>query len=152
RRSAAIVSPHAGTTRDIIEVHLDLGGYPVTVLDTAGLRHTSDPVEEEGVRRAQARASEADLVLWVMDGMLKDQLPPPSDLARAGAPPVWLLSNKSDLAEPATPERTAEGGTGAGRTCYRVSALTGESFDELVDGLAAFAGRFFSGGGEWGLV
>ena len=67
RREVAIVSPHAGTTRDVIEVHLDLDGYPVTVIDTAGIRETDDPVEQEGVRRARARAAEADLVLWVID-------------------------------------------------------------------------------------
>ncbi len=67
RREAAIVSPHAGTTRDVIEVHLDLGGLPVTLLDTAGIRETDDPVELEGVRRARDRAASADLVLWVVD-------------------------------------------------------------------------------------
>src|SRR3981081_3421540 len=67
RREVAIVSPHAGTTRDIIEVQLDLDGYPVTVIDTAGIRETDDPVEQEGVRRARARAREADLVLWLVD-------------------------------------------------------------------------------------
>jgi tRNA modification GTPase len=153
KRSAAIVSPYAGTTRDIIEVHLDLGGYPVTVLDTAGMRDTGDPVEEEGVRRAQARAQAADLVLWVMDATLAGQLPPPSELGRAGAPPVWMLSNKSDLGPPEGLE-PAQGAaeTRAGSKCYRVSALTGESFEELVEGLAEFARRFFSEGGELGLV
>jgi tRNA modification GTPase len=67
RREAAIVSPYAGTTRDVIEVHLDLGGLPVTLLDTAGIRDTDDPVELEGVRRARERAASADLVLWVVD-------------------------------------------------------------------------------------
>jgi tRNA modification GTPase len=67
RREAAIVSPYAGTTRDVIEVHLDLGGLPVTLLDTAGIRDTDDPVEMEGVRRARERAASADLVLWVVD-------------------------------------------------------------------------------------
>jgi tRNA modification GTPase len=67
RREAAIVSPYAGTTRDVIEVHLDLDGWPVTLLDTAGIRETDDPVEQEGVRRAEARAAAADLVLWVVD-------------------------------------------------------------------------------------
>ena len=67
RREAAIVSPYAGTTRDVIEVHLDLGGYPVTLLDTAGVRESDDPVEQEGVRRARARAEAADLVLWVVE-------------------------------------------------------------------------------------
>src|SRR4029077_4496004 len=65
RREAAIVSPYAGTTRDVIEVHLDLAGWPVTLLDTAGIRDSDDPVEREGVRRARARAGAADLVLWV---------------------------------------------------------------------------------------
>ena len=67
RREAAIVSPHAGTTRDVIEVHLDLGGYPVILRDTAGLRDATDPVEQEGVRRARDAVLEADLVLWVVD-------------------------------------------------------------------------------------
>ena len=67
RREAAIVSPYAGTTRDVIEVHLDLGGYPVTLLDTAGVRESDDPVEQEGVRARAARAEAADLVLWVVD-------------------------------------------------------------------------------------
>ncbi|HET7193125.1 MAG TPA: tRNA uridine-5-carboxymethylaminomethyl(34) synthesis GTPase MnmE [Pseudolabrys sp.] len=67
RREAAIVSPYAGTTRDVIEVHLNLNGLPVTVLDTAGIRDTEDPVEFEGVRRARERAAAADLILWVVD-------------------------------------------------------------------------------------
>ena len=67
KREAAIVSPYAGTTRDVIEVHLDLAGLPVTLLDTAGIRETDDPVEREGVIRARARAASADLVLWVVD-------------------------------------------------------------------------------------
>jgi tRNA modification GTPase len=148
KRSAAIVSPYAGTTRDIIEVHLDLGGYPVTVLDTAGMRDTSDPVEEEGVRRAQERAQAADLVLWVIDDAA-DQVPPASELARPGAPPLWLLSNKCDLAECPKLERAF---VDMSLKCYRISALTGESFDELVEGLGEFARRFFSEGGEPGLV
>src|SRR5215475_13484798 len=97
RRSAAIVSPHAGTTRDIIEVHLDLGGFPVTVLDTAGLRDTNDPVEQEGVRRAGERAEASDLVLWVVDATRKEPPTLPAVLKGPGAPAVWILSNKNDL-------------------------------------------------------
>jgi hypothetical protein len=78
-RSAAIVSPHAGTTRDVIEVSLDLGGYPVTILDTAGIRASDDPVEQEGMRRARERASQADLTLWVVDATDPDRAPPPMD-------------------------------------------------------------------------
>jgi tRNA modification GTPase len=68
KREAAIVSSTAGTTRDVIEVHLDLGGYPVTVADTAGLRECADAIESEGIRRALKRAEQADLKLLVFDG------------------------------------------------------------------------------------
>jgi tRNA modification GTPase len=90
KREAAIVSPYAGTTRDVIEVHLDLGGYPVTLLDTAGIRPTHDPVEAEGVRRAEARAAEADLVLWLSeDGA--------ASAAAGSRPTVWRVRTKVDL-------------------------------------------------------
>jgi tRNA modification GTPase len=95
RREAAIVSPIPGTTRDVIEVHLDLDGYPVTLLDTAGIRDSDDLVEQEGVRRARQRASEADLVLWVYDA--KDG--PPQDEAPllSGSVTKWMVRNKVDL-------------------------------------------------------
>ncbi len=95
KREAAIVSPYAGTTRDVIEVHLDLGGFPVTLLDTAGIRETSDPVELEGVRRARDRAAQADLVLWVVDIGDTTSLPVPAAKASRQAP-TWLVRNKID--------------------------------------------------------
>ena len=64
RREAAIVSETAGTTRDVIEVHLDLGGWPVVLADTAGLRETGDAIEQEGVRRARARADRPTCACW----------------------------------------------------------------------------------------
>ena len=67
RREAAIVSETAGTTRDVIEIHLDLGGWPVVLADTAGLRDSTDAIEQEGVRRARARAAAADLRVLVLD-------------------------------------------------------------------------------------
>src|ERR1700733_4362929 len=90
RREVAIVSPHAGTTRDVIEVQLDLDGYPVTVIDTAGIRETDDPVEQEGVRAAPARPDEADLVLWLVDR-------PEVDRDHDSAAPLWIVRNKIDL-------------------------------------------------------
>src|SRR5271155_1725240 len=90
RREVAIVSPHAGTTRDVIEVQLDLDGYPVTVIDTAGIRETDDPVEREGVRRARARAAEADLVLWMTDAQHQEAW-------REAAVSAWVVRNKIDL-------------------------------------------------------
>jgi len=101
RREAAIVSPYAGTTRDVIEVHLDLGGLPVTLLDTAGIRETDDPVEREGVRRAQARAAEADLVLWVVDASTDRSEAARGEGARndESLTTVWFVRNKFDLAQ-----------------------------------------------------
>ncbi len=123
RREVAIVSPHAGTTRDVIEVQLDLDGYPVTVIDTAGIRETEDPVEQEGVRRAKARAGGADLVLWLVEG------------ERAVDPhttgPVWIVRNKIDL-----------GGAGP-QGEFGISASRGDGIPELVDALIKFAAEFF---------
>ena len=86
RREAAIVSPLPGTTRDVIEVHLDLDGFPVTLLDTAGVRATDDPVEQEGVRRARARVAAADLVLWVVEagGPMADPSGPSQPMTEGG--------------------------------------------------------------------
>lgn len=67
RRDAAIVSEHAGTTRDIVEVHMDLAGFPVTIADTAGIRDADDDVEKEGVRRARARAGAADILIFMTE-------------------------------------------------------------------------------------
>ncbi|MBV9529521.1 MAG: tRNA uridine-5-carboxymethylaminomethyl(34) synthesis GTPase MnmE [Bradyrhizobium sp.] len=140
RRNVAIVSPHAGTTRDVIEVQLDLDGYPVTVIDTAGIRESDDPVEQEGVRRARARATEADLVLWLTDG---ENFEP----CERRAAPVWSVRNKIDLkASPASkPSHALPVG------CFKISALRGEGVAELVAALVGFAQSYF-GGQEGGLI
>ncbi len=67
RRDLAIVSPIPGTTRDMIEAHLDIGGLPVTLIDTAGLREAADEIERIGVDRTLARVETADLALWLSD-------------------------------------------------------------------------------------
>jgi tRNA modification GTPase len=94
RRDVAIVSPQAGTTRDVIEVHLDLGGYPVTLLDTAGIHDSDDPIEQEGIRRATGRAADADLVLWLADNDddLKNE-----NVIMPCATNLWKVRTKSDL-------------------------------------------------------
>lgn len=95
RREAAIVSATAGTTRDIIELHLDLGGWPLVLADTAGIRATDDPVEAEGVRRARARAEAADLKLVVVEaGAAEAQLGELGAIALADA---VIVANKTDL-------------------------------------------------------
>ncbi|XP_049443650.1 tRNA modification GTPase GTPBP3, mitochondrial isoform X3 [Epinephelus fuscoguttatus] len=86
QRPAAIVSPIAGTTRDIVETALDIGGFPVLLSDTAGLRESPDVVEREGVRRARERVQQADLTLVVVDS---SQLP--SDAQKAADFLQWYL-------------------------------------------------------------
>jgi tRNA modification GTPase len=134
RRDAAIVSPHAGTTRDVIEVHLDLRGYPVTLLDTAGIRDTEDPVELEGVRRARSRAADADLVLWMTDANAPSL--PDEGAARDTS---WLVPNKIDLGAARNATSSA-----AETNVFPISATTGQGVDRLVDALAAFAQSYFS--------
>ncbi|MBO0759585.1 MAG: tRNA uridine-5-carboxymethylaminomethyl(34) synthesis GTPase MnmE [Bradyrhizobiaceae bacterium] len=147
RRDAAIVSPLAGTTRDVIEVHLDLDGYPVTMLDTAGIRPSDDPIEQEGVRRALERASAADLVLWVVD--LSAPRGAALDEAALQFPETLKLVvyNKVDLGVAAKPDQVL-------RLCDQsvsISAKTGEGLNELLQKLAEHARSHF-GSAEPALV
>jgi tRNA modification GTPase len=139
RREAAIVSPYPGTTRDVIEVHLDLDGYPATVLDTAGIRDPQDPVEQEGVRRALARAHAADLVLWVVDASLENQAAPSSPGADGGA--VWTVANKIDLLPAESTSAVAL--NPSERRTFAISAQTGAGIDTLVAALAEHAKEVF---------
>jgi tRNA modification GTPase len=129
RREAAIVSEEAGTTRDIIEVTLDLGGVPVVLSDTAGIRAAGGKVEREGIRRAVAHARAADLVVWLTDAAAPQREPPPTELA---ADPGRLLrvANKMDLVSAAGLERGPPDGAIA------ISALTGAGLPALAEEIA----------------
>ena len=120
RRDVAIVTPEPGTTRDLIEVRLDLGGYPVTLVDTAGLREAEGVVEREGIRRAEDRAANADLVLWLMD--VASGVSKPAPLASA-----VTVGTKIDLIDSET-ERAQI----AAHFDLIVSAKTGEGVNELL--------------------
>jgi len=144
RREAAIVSPFPGTTRDVLELHLDLGGYPVTVLDTAGIRETNDPVEREGVRRASEQAASANLVLWVVDGTVIESRALQRPLIQAPSESIaWLAVNKMDLVAEED-RRRIESGFNKEEIVNLVSSTTGAGVDELVNALARFAGCFFT--------
>ena len=120
-REVAIVSSLPGTTRDALEARVVLGGVPVTLVDTAGLREAADEIEAEGVRRARAHAAAADLVIAVVDHTV-------------GAPPNGLIvANKVDLGWP-----IPEGAFG-------VSALTGQGLDQLRGRLVDEARRLTEG-------
>ena len=128
KRDVAIVSEEAGTTRDVIEVHLDLGGLPVIVTDTAGIREAEGAIEAEGVRRTLARIEDADLVLWMVDATAP-QWEPKSAQILANAAHIRVL-NKVDLVKSL---HIADG--------VALSARTGEGVAELVEILSARAGE-----------
>jgi tRNA modification GTPase len=136
RREVAIVSPHAGTTRDVIEVQLDLDGYPLTVIDTAGIRETTDPVEQEGVRRARRRAAEADLVLWMIDAEHQEN----GDAEDAS---VWVVRNKIDLDAAGGGVAPVAGGLRGTGAALEISAIRGEGVPELIAALVGFARDYF---------
>ncbi|SFD60695.1 tRNA modification GTPase [Bosea sp. CRIB-10] len=122
RRDVAIVSPIAGTTRDAIEVRLDLGGIPVLLVDTAGLRDSVDEIEAEGVRRARQKAAQADLVL---------RLRPPDSVPEreeSGATEI-SVATKLDLGGRARPGEIG------------VSAMTGVGLPELIELIASRLGK-----------
>jgi len=133
-REAATVSARAGTTRDIVEARLDLAGVPVTLSDTAGLREAGDEIEAEGIKRAERRAQEAQLVITVFAA---DQ-PPDAETLRWVGPEALVLVNKCDLAP--TPAVIAD------VPAMAVSAREGIGLTTLRDRLAAAALRLTGGG------
>ncbi|ERI12945.1 tRNA modification GTPase [Ochrobactrum intermedium] len=122
-REVAIISEEAGTTRDLLEVKLDLGGIPVYVTDTAGLRETESVVEKIGIERARARMADADLVL-----LLEDMNDPVVIGTEETPATLWTVGTKADLSE------KADGGWS-----YRISTRTGEGLDGLLTDLQNFA-------------
>lgn len=125
QREAAIVSSYAGTTRDVIEVHLDLAGYPVIIADTAGIRETDDPIEVEGVRRSHMKAEQADLKLCLVEA---GQHSIPFELDETS----WLIHNKTDLADG---HETKDG--------FHISAKTGKGIPELLSAIESHLEKYF---------
>jgi tRNA modification GTPase len=139
RRETAIVSSIAGTTRDIVEARLDLGGYPILLADTAGLREVADsgdPIEREGIRRALARAEQADLRLLLVPAGTE---PDPATAALVG-PDSICIASKADLVRPDA--------LAVSRTALPVSATTGAGLDALRARLLAEAEARMSGEGS----
>lgn len=122
-REVAIISEEAGTTRDLLEVKLDLGGIPVYVTDTAGLRETESVVEKIGIERARARMADADLVLVLED--MNDPIPIATEETSAA---LWRVGTKADLNDTSSSDWT-----------YRISTKSGEGLDRLLSDLQAFA-------------
>ena len=133
QRDIAIVSPVAGTTRDIIEVLLDVEGFPIVLSDSAGIRDAVDPVETMGIARTLKKASAADLILWLSDGKAAE-----SSLTEGFTSPVLKVRSKSDL----SPARNEDEGY------IFISAKTGEGIADLVSRVGDFAREHFVGVGS----
>ncbi len=140
-RDVAIVSAIPGTTRDVIEVALDLKGVPVVLVDTAGVRETRDPIELEGMKRALARAASADLVLWLTEAGGPSPAPP------SGAKTI-MVRTKTDLIDSDLVDSEAQRGV-QNKESISISAKTGAGMDRLLDFLAQEADAL---GGEPALV
>lgn len=135
-RDVAIVDSDPGTTRDLVEVRLDLAGYPVTMVDTAGLRQAAGVVEAEGVRRAGARAKNADLVLLLADA-LGETFDPPAGMTA----PILRIGTKIDLIDSET-ERSKR----SGDFDILISTVSNEGIAELLDRIGEFVTAEFSPG------
>jgi tRNA modification GTPase len=127
KRDVAIVTAEPGTTRDLIEVHLDLGGYPATLVDTAGIREAVGAIESEGIRRAAERAGNADLVL-VLSDMTGDAF-----AAEGSTGPMLRIGTKLDLIDSEDERRRRAKGFD-----LAVSSSTGEGLGELCDRIGAY--------------
>ncbi len=134
RRDAAIVSDRPGTTRDVVEVALDLRGFPVVLADTAGLRDTADEIEAEGILRSHRRAAEADLRLVIREA----GEPSSTDPALGPGPDTIRVVNKIDRAPDAL--RAADE--------ISLSVRTGTGLDRLLDVLAEAVERRLTGDGS----
>jgi tRNA modification GTPase len=135
KRDISIVASTPGTTRDLIELTLDVRGYPVTLVDTAGIRDSDDPVEREGVDRARRRVRDADLTLWLEECGVSSKGAPEV----AGA--IILVRTKSDRVPAATNTALSE----VVSSSIRVSAKTNDGISRLLDEIALFAARQFDG-------
>jgi tRNA modification GTPase len=139
KRDVAIVTEIPGTTRDVLEVSLDLDGYPLNLADMAGLRDTEDPIETLGVERALARATEADIRVVLLDGATWPSVDPKT-AALIDEQAVVLL-NKSDLLD--APDQIPDDGAhqieGDNQQVLPISCLTGDGIEQLVAKLTALA-------------
>jgi tRNA modification GTPase len=140
RREAAIVSDIPGTTRDVIEVPLDIAGFKVVLADTAGVRDSAEPIEQEGVRRALAQARAADITLVVVDPDTTDVVKDISELASAYSSQHIVIINKIDLNPSPNPSFSA----------FRVSAKTGAGLSDLVQTIRSRIESIFGSAEEHG--
>lgn len=143
----AIVHELPGTTRDMLEGHLNLGGYPLCLIDTAGIQGTDDPVEKEGIDRARSAAAEARLILLVIDG--SDELDPgilESIAELRQGQRMLVILNKEDLPQKTTVDELSS--YLSGQPVIVISALEGSGIEELEQAVTAELDQLFGPAGE----
>lgn len=134
RRDIAIVSPTPGTTRDALEVHLDISGFPVTLVDTAGIRESQDSIEQEGIRRSLTHAADADIILALLDGESYPAIP---DSIRDHFTDKTIVAvTKCDASPCPTKEHLP------------ISSKTGQGIDSLLSAIQERLGEIVSDGGS----
>jgi tRNA modification GTPase len=147
RRDVAIVSERAGTTRDLIEVKLDLGGFPVNLVDTAGIHATDDPIEREGIERARRKGAQSDLVLWLTP-IDAEFVSPPGEFSQR---PLWHILTKADSGlekgplnlSQTVPQRVATFAAISGSAAM-VSAKSGYGIEQFIQELQDYANEKMS--------
>jgi len=143
-RDSAIVTPIAGTTRDVLREQIQIDGMPLHIIDTAGLRESPDEVEQEGIRRAWREIEKADHILLVVDGQTTDETDPeklwPADAPQVpGHQPITVIRNKCDLSS--TPEQlVTRGNDKKSATLITLSAKTGAGIALLREHLKTSVG------------
>ena len=138
KRDVAIVTEEAGTTRDLLELHLDIEGYPVTMIDTAGLRESDNVVEREGIRRALEKSENADLLIEVVDGTHPEERVELSSHARR-----MVLFNKQDRID--SDPFHANGKGDDKEMVFSASVKTGKGMDFLYDSFVKQIESLFDG-------
>jgi tRNA modification GTPase len=132
KREVALVSSIPGTTRDSLEIVAEIAGYPITFVDTAGIRETTDPIEALGIARSRNWSSRANLVLWLSDN---DDSPPEQEISETLVLPVRTKADRP-------------GGSAPTNESISISALTGRGIDELLRRIGNFASNYFAGAGS----
>ncbi len=133
KEERAIVTPVPGTTRDVIEETVNMGGIPVRLMDTAGLRPVQDAIEEEGIKRTQDRLVQADLVIWVLDGSAPLSSEDLAILPQVRPKKAVIAVNKNDLSQRITLEGLHQ--ELPGTPFIPISALYGSGIDRLREAI-----------------
>lgn len=143
QKDLAIVSSIEGTTRDVIEVDLDIEGYPVTIADTAGLRESDDEIENEGIKRSIDRANKADLKILLLDGSKKESW---EEVMKFADNNSIIAINKTDLMKSAPPSSIRD------HTPLHLSIKDNEGVDYLMQEISNFTKKFFENSEDTALL